>query len=235
MAITTRAVKGSALTHTEVDTNFTDLRDGVDMQYPKTKGLGIKVDSLGTPTFPWIDLFGTGLQIDSAGNPPTFATYRNGLKANQFNEVANDEAFIDFHIPHDYVMGSDIFIHIHWSQISTTLTGGSCTWGFEYIYAKGHDQAAFPASKTVTILQNASTTQYQHMIAEDALSITSGSASLIDSDDLEPDGIIQMRVYLDSNDLTDSVTVPDPFVHFVDIHYQTTGLGTKQKAPDFWT
>ena len=29
MAITTRATKGSALTHNEVDTNFTDLRDGV--------------------------------------------------------------------------------------------------------------------------------------------------------------------------------------------------------------
>jgi hypothetical protein len=27
MAITTRATKGSPLTHTEVDTNFTDLRD----------------------------------------------------------------------------------------------------------------------------------------------------------------------------------------------------------------
>ena len=29
MAITTRAGKGSALTHTELDTNFTDLRDSV--------------------------------------------------------------------------------------------------------------------------------------------------------------------------------------------------------------
>ena len=27
MAITTRATKGSPLTHTEVDTNFTDLRE----------------------------------------------------------------------------------------------------------------------------------------------------------------------------------------------------------------
>lgn len=37
-----------------------------------------------------------------------------------------------------------------------------------------------------------------------------------------------------------STTVPTVtggsfFIHYVDIHYQSTNLGTKQKSPDFWT
>ena len=35
MTITTRAGKGSALTHNEQDANFTDLRDGIGAQVPK--------------------------------------------------------------------------------------------------------------------------------------------------------------------------------------------------------
>ena len=234
MAIVTRAGKGSELTHAELDTNFTDLRDGVAVQIGKAKTEGIKTDALGTPTFPWHDITGAlNVDGDSANRAP-FNTYRNTIKSRQFT-TGLKEAFVDFHIPHDYVSGTELYIHVHWSHISATVTGGSATWGIEMIYAKGHDQAAFAASVTPTILQNASTTQYQHMIAETAMTTSGGSGTQLDTALIEADGVVQARIYLDSNDITDSVTVPDPFVHFVDIHYQSTGIGTKQKTPDFWT
>ena len=104
------------------------------------------------------------------------------------------------------------------------------------MYSKGHNQAAFGEPVLITVAQNASTTQYQHMIAETAASTSGGSAVQLDTDVLEPDGVIQCRLYLDSNDMTVSGgAVPDPFAHFVDIHYQSTNIGTKQRAPDFWT
>lgn len=233
MTITTRAVKGTDLTHVEMDENFTDLRDGVDMQVPKTKGKGIKVDSLGTPTFGWHDLHGFH-QIDANSLvKPTMESFRGNITEFQFAESA--EWMVRFHLPHDYVMGSDIFLHVHWCQDSATLTGGSVTWGMEITYAKGHDQAPYPVTKTVTVLQNADLVPYQHMIAEGAASISGGSASQLDSGDLEVDGMLICRFYLDSNDMLDSVLKPNPFVHMIDIHYQSTGLPTKQKAPDFWT
>ena len=38
------------------------------------------------------------------------------------------------------------------------------------------------------------------------------------------------------NNITSGGAVPDIFVHYVDIHYQTSGLiGTKAKAPDFYS
>ena len=53
MAIITRAGKGSALTHAELDNNFVELRDIPDGKiFPKTKGIGIKLDT-SSPVFGW--------------------------------------------------------------------------------------------------------------------------------------------------------------------------------------
>lgn len=234
MAITTRAGKGSELSFAELDENFTDLRDGVNLMVPKTQGTGIKVDSLGTPDFGWHDINGTPIFDSNDVNGPTMANYRGTIKQVQFSE--GNQLSINFHLPHDYLMGSDLFIHVHWSHNSATLTGGSVTWGFEVTHSKGHGQEAFSAPKTVSIVGNATNTaQYHHFVTETALSINGGSGTQLDSSQLEVDGVIIARLYLDSNDLTDSVSPPNPFVHFVDIHYQSTGVPTKQKAPDFWT
>lgn len=229
MAITTRAVKGSALTHNELDENFTDLRDGVAIQTPATKNAtGIKIGPNGATDYGWEDLVGTLFSNGTA----TYASFIGTIKKLQFTET--EDAAIDFHLPHDYVPGTNIFVHVHWAHNSATLTGGSVTWGFEVSYAKGHDQAAFHAVKIITVAQTANLTQYQHMIAETAMSVSGGSATQLDTDIIETDGLILCRLYLDSNDLTDSVTVPDPFAMKVDIHYQSTGVGTKNKTPDFW-
>jgi hypothetical protein len=175
MTITTRAGKGAELTWAELDTNFTDLRDGVAAAVPKTAGSGIKVDSLGTPSYAWHDLHST-IHVDFASVvKPDFVTYRGGIKGRQFAE--GEEAYVEFHLPHDYVPGTDIYIHAHWSHNSALVTGGSVTWVFELSYAKGHDQAAFSAPLLVSVAQNASTTQYQHMIAETVITSQSGSGT----------------------------------------------------------
>jgi hypothetical protein len=234
MAITTRAQKGGPLTHAELDENFTDLRDGLNLIVPKTQGKGLKVDSLGTPTFGWHDLM-SDLFVHDYADPlaPDYVTYRGGIRQRKF--AVNDEAQVSFHLPHDYVMGSDIHIHTHWSHNSPLVTGGSVTWGFELIYAKGHNQAAFSAPIVITEFQTANPIQYQHMVCEAPASIIGGSANMLDSNDLEVDGMIFGRVYLAANALTVSGGgVPAPFLHQVDIHYQSTGVPTKQRAPDFW-
>lgn len=233
MTIVLQADKGSLLTAAEADENVRDLRDGDTRYTPKGRTTtGIKIDPA-APDDGWHDIHGTPLFNSANINAPSFAIYRGGIE--QILMAETEEFTINFHIPHDYRMGTDLFVHVHWSHTSATVTGGSATFGFETVYAKGFDQAAFPAPKLISIAQNASTTQYQHMVAEGSLSITGGSATQLDSDDLEVDGVIFARFNFDSNDITDSVTVPDIFIHFVDIHYQSTNVGTKQKAPDFWT
>lgn len=201
-----------------------------DVVVQKTAGRGFKVDPA-APTFPWHDIVGAiTYDAEAAANRPNFVTYRNGVKGYQY--AVSDQVYLEFHIPHDYAPGTDIHIHVHWSHTSVGVTSGSATWGFEATYAKGHNQAAFPATITTTVAQAASTTQYQHMIAETPLSAAAGAGGLLNSDNLEPDGVILVRLYLSANTIS---AATDPFSHFCDLHYQSVGIGTKQKAPAFYT
>jgi hypothetical protein len=233
MAIITRAGKGSALTHSEVDNNFIELNTIPNGKvFPKTQNVGIKVDTT-TPTFPWKDILGRIDVITSAPNPATITNYRNGIYQAEFHE--QDCVFVNFHMPHDYVVGTDIFMHVHWSHTSSVVTGGSVTFGIEMTYAKGHGQGAFGTTSTLSISQNASLDGYEHMVAEAQASVSGGSPVALDRDLLEPDGVLLCRIFLDSNDITTSnMSVPTPFVHFADIHYQSTGIGTKNRSPGFW-
>lgn len=234
MAITTRAGKGSALTHNEMDTNLTDLRDGLDLKVPKTQNAGIKVDSLGTPSYSWRDLNATVRIDEVGGNRPAWAIFRGNYRQMQFE--VNDVGYFTFHLPHEYVVGTPIYIHAHWSHASALVTGGSVTWAFELSAAKGHNQGAFSAPIIFNAAQNASTIQYQHMIAEVLVGDVGGAGGTINLSIIEPDTLILGRIVLVANNLTvSSGQVPDPFLHEVDLHIQTTNVGTKQKQPPFWT
>lgn len=238
MTITTRAVKGSALTHNELDTNFTDLRDRPDVIVrPKTKGWGTKVDQT-TPTWPWRDLEGIVTPRASAPNAATLEIYRGNIREWAF--AAGDVSDNRFHLPHDYVPGSDLFFHVHWSHIGTAISG-SIVFTIYHTYAKGHQQAIFPAAKTLTMSLStpdiATIPQYRHMITEVQLSAASPGASEMDSDDIEVDGLILANVSVSTiPTITGSLgSINRPFIHCIDLHYQSTEIGTKGKAPDFWT
>lgn len=200
---------------------------------PKTAGKGMKVD-IDTPTFGWRDLKGKVTQRNVGASKPTHATYRDTLAQYQF--AAGKEEYFTYHIDHDHVPDSDIFLHVHWSHNNAFVNGGTITLEYEISYAKGFNQAPFGASVSTTFAGTASTTQYQHITTEVQVSAVSPDGNQIDSNDLEPDGIIEARVKVTSNDITVSQGgVPDPFIHEADMHYQSTGMGTKQKAPDFYT
>lgn len=227
MAIITRTSKGSALTHAEMDNNLTELdKIPTGKVFPKTSGVGIKIDT-DNPAFGWHDIIGA---ITFGQGTSTFEIYRGGIKQAQFAE--GQDSYVSFHMPHDYLQGSPIYIHAHWSHNSAVVTGGTVTWAFETIYAKGHNQTAFSAPVIIAVIDYASSIQYQHMIAE---TVASDGGSVLNTNDLEVDGVIISRLYLDSNDIqTSNGSTVNPFVHFVDIHYQSTGLPTKNKAPNFW-
>lgn len=234
MAIVTREGKGIALTHEEMDNNFNELDKIPNGQvFPNTKGVGIEISGT-TSDFGWHDLIGQLYNVEEDVNAAQYNIYRGGIRNYQF--VEGHEAFVNFHMPHDYLPGSEIYIHVHWSHDSTVVTGGTTTWAFETMYAKGHNQGAFEMPINISVIQAASIVPFQHLIAETVASVDGGSPVLLDTEKLEVDGILQCRLYLDSNDIaTSNATVVNPFAHFVDIHYQSTGLPTKNKAPDFWT
>jgi len=190
---------------------------------------GIKVDK-DTPTFPWDDVIGQIVVKGSGGTDPSWATWKGNI--NKYKFGVNDQIDLSFHLPHEYALGTDVFLHVHWTHDSATISTGAPTFTYECSYAKGHNQEAFGANVTGTISENASLTQYQHMVTEVQLSAASPSAAQLDTDDLEPDGIIECNISLTANTMDGSAL---PFIHHVDIHFQTTSIGTKNKTPNFYT
>jgi hypothetical protein len=202
-----------------------------DLLMSKTAGIGIKVDEV-SPTFPWVDLLGAINVRGSGAASPAWTLYRGNIF--QFLFDLNAECWFEYHVTHDYAPGSNMFIHVHWSHNATNVVSGSVTWTIEATAAKGHNQTpngAFVAPVVTTVAQSASTTQYQHMIAEVQLTAATGTGALLANALIEPDTLILVRCKLTANSISAANNV---FVHMVDIHYQSTGIGTKQKAPNFY-
>ncbi len=206
----------------------------------KASGRGIKVD-LTTPTFGFADLLGDQFSKNTGGTKPTLTTYNGAVDAWQFSD--GDEAFLTYHIPHDYVPGTDIHLHVHWSQNNAGATGGTIDFKYFAIYARGHNQASGSVFTSTPITATFSSidindggsglNQYQHHLTEVIVSAATATAALFDRDDFEPDGVIELTLEMDANNLTG--TPSDPFIHYADLHYQTNGIiGTKDKVPDFY-
>ena len=152
-----------------------------------------------------------------------------------------DYVWQPFHIPHDIAVNRDgsarpIHFHTHWFPSDTDT--GYVTFQFDYMYARGFDQEAYdPAfanspltnSGTVLVTQQAPGTAYQSMVAEtDGVTISTLT---------EPDGILYVRMGRVANPAASPTLAAYSGTCFVttnDIHYQSTNMATKQKAPNFY-
>lgn len=190
----------------------------------KASGTGLRVDT-STPAWGWRDLTADITVRGTGAADPTFAVYgATALRAFQFSATVMQEVFLVFHVPHDWVPGSDIFIHAHWSNAAAAPNTGTVRWGFEYSFAKGFDQEAFPTPTIVYAQQASSATRYRHMVTE-TTAVTIAT--------MEVDGLILMRAFRDAANAADTCT-DAVFLHTVDIHYQSTNMATAGKAPSFY-
>lgn len=216
-------------------------KGSADIVIEKAAGNGIKVDDA-DKTFPWRDLLGDQFAKNTGATKPTLTSYNGVINSWQFNN--GDEAYLTYHIPHDYVAGTDIHLHVHWSQTSATATGGTIDFKYSAIYAKGWNQATGSTFTSTPITATFSSIdindgasgldQYQHFLTELVISAATATAALFDRDDLEPDGVIELTLEMVTNNLTNGVTVLDPFIHYADIHYQSSNIGTKERDVDFY-
>lgn len=200
----------------------------------KSAGYGIMVD-VDDPTYTWRDLEGPLIPKATGAGSPALATWSGTIR--QHNYANNDIIDMTYHWPHDWVPGTDVYMHLHWSHNGTDISG-SMNVVYRWTFAKGHNQEAFPAetsfTQAITPLTLANTPQYQHRIEEIQLSSSTPTGGQIDTADLEPDGLLILSMRM-ANIPAITGGSGKPFLHYADIHYQSTNIGTKQKAPDFYT
>lgn len=182
----------------------------------------------------WKDLIGDVTPKPSAAGSPTLATWRTNTR--WFRYSAGDDGDIIWHMPHDWMPNSDMYLHAHWGHNGTNISG-SLVLNCYLTYAKGHQQEAFGAEKqidiTVANLNITNTPQYFHRVDEVPLAIV-GGAGLFDPTAIEVDGLFLMHFEV--------ATIPtitggggEPFIFTFDIHYQTDRTATRRRSPDFYS
>jgi hypothetical protein len=205
---------------------------------PKAQNSGLKIDE-SNPAFGWDDITGILFPDLAGADAPTLSAFRGGA-TRRYAYASGDKMDCEFHIPHDYAMGTDVFIHVHWSHNGTAISGNA-VFTLTHTYAKGHNQGAasvYPAEKAVTITyvttNIATTPRYIHRVDEVQLSSAGGSATLMDSAVLEPDGVVAVNFVMTTLPTITGGSPNEIFVFHIDLHYQSTQTATKNKAPNFW-
>jgi len=191
---------------------------------------GIWKDIVGTVSIVsghWRDL---NSEIDprSGNTAPAWTVFRNGIYFYAFSPSAMREVFSNFHFQHDYLLGSAVFAHVHFSI--NTQASGVVRWGIEYTIARGHQQttgSTFPTTTTIYAEQTivGTTDQYKHFVLD--------FPGVTDSN-IEPDTIMSCRLFRDATSVND--TYPDiVFGIKFDLHYQVDGYATVNRLPNFYT
>ena len=210
-------------------THLSNLRVGTEdgggnIAVPGTSGTGVKI-GVGDDAdlaFGWRDITGPIETRGLGATDPDWAAI-GGSVMSAFKFSLNDTCWIPFHIPHDYAPGTDVHFHVHWLSDGTDTTN-TVKWQFDYMFAKGFGQEAYPIASlpTAVTAEQASAGQYYGMVTETA-------AVTID---LEVDGILYVKVTRITNGATDNSD--GIFVLTSDVHYQSTNMTTPNKAPNFY-
>lgn len=216
---------------------------------PSVSSLSIGVTSSDTITrggsATWKDLTGKVEARTTGGTSPTLGPFRGG-NVQEFYFDTGDYAWITYHVPHDHAPGTDLWLHPHWGHNGTSVTGSTTlTFTYSLLYAKAsfgsNSGTAYPAE--ITITQNitgitiANAPQYCHRVDEVQISAAGGAGGLLDTDDIEPDGLILVAVNLPTQPTwTGGTPSTATFVFEIDLHYQTSSgaSGTPNRTPGFY-
>lgn len=173
----------------------------------------------------WRDMI-SEINPRGGGTAPSLNLYRDGIYLFEFSADQLNDVFANFHIDHDYKIGSMLYPHLHFTTTSTA--SGVVRLGFEYTVAKGHQQMKFPATTTlylnVTVPANS---DHLHFVAE----VPEGGG--IPGTNVEVDAVILMRIFRDAANVAD--TFPGTiFAILADCHYECDRYATPNRAPNFY-
>lgn len=234
----------AAIDHTHTSQNIV-----TDLGYtPVNKAGDTMTGSLGIPssategiktgtTFGWKDLTGIVVPRESTSVAPVIKPFLTNI--NEYSYSVGKIGDCRYHIPHDYVPGTDLFLHFHWTHNGTAISG-SLIINVYASYAKGHNQSPFCAEKvssvTVSGLNLTNSPQYIHRVDEIQFSTPGGSASMLNTTDIEVDGVVYLSFVVSViPSITGSPSNTNlPFITMPDIHYQSNNMATKNKSPNFY-
>jgi hypothetical protein len=140
----------------------------------------------------------------------------------QFEPIGQTELHTMLNMNHDYALGTSVYYHIHWVPVDDTI--GVVRWAIELAWAKSHQRSTFDFNNTLTLYVEKETSgeAFRHMTSESMVSSLTA--------DLEPDCIIMMRIYRDTDHVNDTYE-GNVFALQADMHYQAHLIGSPDLNP----
>jgi len=133
----------------------------------------------------------------------------------------DDEVFFTCQMPHNYLEGSDVYSHIHWTPCGNGVDeiGKQVSWKIDYSWA--NDDAVFPQSTTLSLADTCSGVDDLHEHSID-YSI-SGTGKLLSS-------MLVIRLYRDTTGDTwvGATDALSPAILEFDLHYQIDSNGSSE-------
>ena len=169
----------------------------------------------------WKDLIGDPIARKAVG--PTVPAYSQmgagPFYAYQF--AIGDILNFVYHIPHDWAVGSPLYLHAHWTADLTSAN--TVKWEFTWDTAKGYSRGTFSQTGSVVTAQQAMTGAiWTHTISE---------VQTIQDNSIETDGILLLSLKRITNGGTECTS--SIFLMTADCHYQATQLATKNRNYPF--
>jgi hypothetical protein len=193
--------------------------DGNLLLNARHPGQGVRLGDYIENHFGWRDITGQVVQRGVGANDPSWAQIGSGpFYAYKF--AVNDEVWMTYHVPHDLVV-APVHWHCHWTPVGASLE--PVKWEVTYTNARGFGIGTFDENGTTVTAEEAPPATLAHMVTE-----TAG----IDMVSIEVDSLILARIRRLTNSATENTS--DIFMLTADIHYQSSNLATRNKAPNFY-
>ena len=168
----------------------------------------------------WDDLRMGGSVKLSGASDPTLKVFRGGLRAWAFIDGATvKEVFLQGQLPHSYLEGSDLKLHIHWGHISAA-DNGAVVWQAEWDWTNIGGAMAAPTTSAASAANVLAAEQYFQKITQ--IVTMPGTGKKISS-------ILTIRLFRDPTRAGDTSTA-DAFLFEVDAHYQLDRAGSKGES-----
>lgn len=165
----------------------------------------------------------TGVKL-AGSKDPGFDVFAGGVRAYAFDPSTLEEVFVTAQVPHDYVEGSDVHPHVHWSP--KTAGTGLVGWGLEYTYAARG--SVFPSVGTVYTNTPIPAPPGGTLAANGHYLSTFGA---LPGSALTISWVLLGRLFRDATGAgTADTYAADVFGLSFDIHYLSTGDGSRGEA-----
>lgn len=164
---------------------------------------------------------------NGTSNNPTFGATVGNMQGLIFSASTLQQVWVDFTIPHDYEVGTEVFPKLNWMPLTTAT--GTVVWGMEYVIAKRDGSFTAASATTITIAHSISTnSQFKNMASE-----PQNAGQGIPGTLLEPGAVIKMRIYRDAANALDTYG-DTTHAWQMSLHYQVGQLGTRGRLSNYF-